>query len=55
MNNKRIFIVTLEIKAREEESVVKMLEGIINDYRTLSFKIQPYKTPSLKTHERQKD
>ena len=40
MNNKKTFIVTLQIEAGDEESVVKMIDGIIGDYRTLSFKIE---------------
>lgn len=39
-NDKKKFIVTLEIESPDEQSLVHRIARIINDYRTLSFKIE---------------
>ena len=40
MDNKKTFIVTLEIESSDEESVWNMISKMVSDDRTLYFKIQ---------------
>ena len=39
----KMFTVTLEIESRSYEMVVKMIEKLINDQRTISFRIDEQK------------